>query len=53
MVLCPEEFKRFWEFWGNLIGIFENYVLPTIIAFGIAEVFTAGMKSQQEQDLTI
>ena len=37
----------------NLIVIFENYVLPSIIAFGIAEVLTAGMKLQQEQDLTI
>ncbi len=37
----------------NLIGIFENYVLPAVIAFVIAEVFTAGMKLQQEQDLTI
>ena len=37
----------------NLISIFENYVLTSLIAFGIAEVFIAGMKLKQEQDLTI
>jgi len=28
-------------------------VLTSLIAFGIAEVFTAGMKLKQEQELTI
>lgn len=37
----------------SLISIFENYVLTSLIAFGIAEVFTAGMKLKQEQELTI
>ena len=37
----------------NLISIFENYVLTSLIAFGIAEVFIAGMKLKQEQELTI
>ena len=37
----------------SLISIFENYVLTSLIAFGIAEVFIAGMKLKQEQDLTI
>ncbi len=37
----------------NLVGIFENYVIPAFIAYGIAEVFVAGTKLKEEQDLTI
>jgi hypothetical protein len=43
----------FWNSVTNFIGIFERYLLPALLAFGIAEVFIAGMKLKKENDLTI
>ena len=37
----------------SLMKIFENYVVTALIAFSIAEIFIAGIKLQEENDLTV